>query len=171
MIIKFYPETDNPVFEKAAREYAKIWQKEGDRIVTAIEQISGLKFIEKYINALSYGEISYSRPLQLQSNISLPHKRGTLVHELCHRILVANKIKWEKLKGKNAFYLLSHKPVDLILYDIWMKLYGEEFARKEVKYEINLWNEKDVSPYKIAWDWALGMTKEQRTEEFKKYLK
>ena len=45
MIIKFYPESDNPVFEKAAREYAKIWQKEGDKIVTAIEQISGLKFM------------------------------------------------------------------------------------------------------------------------------
>jgi hypothetical protein len=83
---------------------------------------------------------------------------------------VANKIKWEKIKGKNGFNLLAHRPVDLILYDIWVELYGKNFAKKEVVYEISLWSHGGVSPYKIAWDWALGMTKTERHEEFLKYL-
>ena len=85
-------------------------------------------------------------------------------------MLWGNKIKWEKIKGKNGFYLLTHRPVDLILYDIWIELYSENFAKKEVAYEISLWSHGGVSPYKIAWDWALAMTKKQRHEEFQKYL-
>ena len=170
MQINFYPESDNLDFEKAANEYKEIWKQEGQRITEVIEKISELKFKEKDINALIYGDISYSSPLQLQAAISLTHKKGTIVHELCHRLLVANKIKWEKIKGKNGFNLLTHRPVDLILYDIWVDLYNKEFAKKEVAYEISLWSHGGVSPYKIAWDWALGMTKEQRHEEFQKYL-
>ncbi|MCL5435141.1 MAG: hypothetical protein M1405_02015 [Patescibacteria group bacterium] len=171
MIINFYPEYDNAEFEKATKEYAKIWTEEGDRITKTIEKVSGLKFKEKIINAIIYGRISLSHPLQLQSGLSLEEKRGTITHELCHRLLWKNKIKWEKIKGKNGFYLLTHRPVDLILYDIWVELYEEDFAKKHVKHEINLWNEKGISPYKAAWDWALSMTKEQRQKLWRKYLK
>jgi hypothetical protein len=170
MQINFYPSYDNPQFEKAAKEYTKIWNEEGERITKSIEKISGLKFQEKIINAIIYGNISYSHPLQLESEISNEEKRGTIIHELCHRLLLANKIKWENIKGKNGFYLLAHRPVDLILYDIWTQLYGEDFAKRHVKQEISLWNQKGISPYKTAWDWALGMTKAERQREFKKYL-
>lgn len=171
MVINFYPDSDNPEFEKAVEEYAKIWAEDGDKIVETIEKISGLKFKEKFINAIVFDDVSYSSPLALNGTIPTEHKKGTIVHELCHRLLVVNEIKWEDLKGKNAYYLLSHKPVDLILYDAWVELYGENFAEKEKEYEIGLWIGKDTSPYKVAWDWALSMTKEQRAEEFKKYLK
>lgn len=171
MVINFYPESNNPIFEKAAKEYATIWKEEGDKIVTAIEKISKLKFKEKIVNALTYGEISYSLPLQLQSNISLEHKKGTLVHELCHRLIVGNDIRLNVSYEDKNWNLEVHKHADLILYDIFIELYGENFARKEIEYEISLWTGKDVSPYKIAWDWATSMTKEQRAEEFKKYLK
>lgn len=170
MQINFYPEYDNSDFEKAAKEYANIWSEEGQRITETIEKISGLKFREKTINAVIHNRISYSHPLQLQTGLSLEEKRGTITHELCHRLLLANEIKWEKIKGKNGFYLLAHRPVDLILYDIWIKLYGKNFAKKHVKYEIALWDVKGISPYKIAWDWALGMTKDKRHQEFQKYL-
>jgi hypothetical protein len=171
MIINFYPEYDNPKFEKAAKEYAKLWKEEGERITKTIEEVSGLKFKERIINAIVYDRISMSHPLQLQTGLSLKEKRGTIAHEICHRLLWSNKIKWEDIKGKHGFRLLTHRPLDLILYDILVELYGEKVAKEEVKFEIELWDEKDVSPYKIAWDWALGMTKEERKKEFKKYLK
>lgn len=171
MQINFYPESDNPKFEKAAKEYAKIWAEEGERIVKTIEKISGLKFKEKIINAIIYTEISYSVPLKLQSDISIGHKKGTLVHELCHRLVVGNNILVKTGKTYNSWTMAIHKHIDLILYDIFVELYGESFARKEIDYEISLWTGKEVSPYKTAWDWALGMTKEQREKEFKKYFK
>ncbi len=169
MIINFYPESDNPKFEKASREYAKLWEEEGTSIQKTIENISGLKFKEKIINALIFDNVSYSVPLQLTANITLERKRGALVHELCHRLAVGNNMEVERGKTYNSWILAIHKHIDLILYDVWIKLYGENFAKREIKYEIGLWNSKGISPYKIAWDFALSMTKEKRQKEFKKY--
>lgn len=171
MIINFYPEQNNPKFEKAAREYEKIWKEEGQNITAAIETVSGLRFEEKIINALIYNEVSYSVPLQLQSDISLEHKKGTLVHELCHRLVVGNNITLNVGYEDANWNLEVHKHVDLILFDIYTKLYGDDFAKKEVEYEISLWTGKGISPYKIAWDWALKMTKQGRQNIWKKSLK
>jgi len=170
MVINFYPEQDNLKFEKAAKEYQKIWEEEGERITKVIEKVSGLRFKEKVINAIIYDEISYSVPLKLQADLSTQHKKGTLTHELCHRLVVGNNIKIKSGKTYNSWTMAIHKHIDLILYDIWVKLYGEDFAKKEIEYEISLWTGKGISPYKTAWDWALGMTKEQRHDEFQKYL-
>ena len=168
--INFYPEQNNPDFEKASIEYTKLWEGEGNKIVATIEEVSGLKFKEKIINALVFDDVSYSVPLQLTANVTLERKRGALVHELCHRLVVRNNIKVESRKSYNSWILAIHKHIDLVLYDVWVKLYGENFAKREIKYEISLWNRKGISPYKIAWDWALSMTKEGRRNEFKKYL-
>lgn len=172
MKINFYPEYDNPKFEKAAEEYSLIWIQEGKKIIKVIEKVSKLKFKEKIINAIIYGEVSYSRPLMLQYNLTIQDKKGTLVHELCHRVLSGQgyDLKFKnKITNKN-YDLESHKIIDLILYDIWIKLYGEKFAKEEIRLEISLWTRKEVSPYKIAWDWALKMTKEERAKEFNKYF-
>ena len=171
MKINFYPESDNPDFEKAAKEYRLIWEKEGDRIRSAIEKISGLKFKEKIINAVTSDYISYSIPLKLQSDLSIENKGGTLVHELCHRLLVGNNVRFDFSYEDKNWNMEIHKQVDLILYDIFVELYGEKFAKKEIEYEISLWDMKGISPYKIAWDFALSMTKEKRQKEFKRYLK
>ncbi len=171
--INFYPECDNPVFEKAAEEYGRLWHEEEERIVATIEEVSGLKFRETIINAIVYDRSSYSKPLSLEAKLSKDDKKEALIHEICHRLLLGNKIRWEKLKGKHASYLISHKPLDLILYDILVKLYGKNFAKKSVETEINEWQKWGgigVSPYKLAWDWALAMSGEDRQREFKKYL-
>lgn len=170
MQINFYPERDNPKFEKAAKEYAKIWTEGGDNVVKVIEKTSELKFKEKTVNAIIHDEISYYVPLKLQADISTEHKKGTLVHELCHRLVVGNNIKIKTGKTYNNWTMAIHKHIDLILYDIWVGLYGESFAKKEIDYEISLWTGKGISPYKTAWDWALKMTKEQRQKEFRKYF-
>lgn len=171
MQINFYPEQNNPEFKKAAKEYKKIWEEEGNRITVAIEKISGLKFKEKIANAIIYDEISYSVPLKFQANISIEHKKGTLVHELCHRLVVENKIHVETGNTYNSWNMAIHKHIDLILYDIRVELYGESFAKKEIDFEISLWDGKGISPYKIAWDWVLSMTKEERQKLWKKSLK
>lgn len=171
MQINFYPESDNPIFEKAAKEYANIWRTEGEKIKATIENVSGLKFKEKIINGLTFGDVSYSVPLQLQSNISAEHKKGTLIHELCHRLLVGNNVRFNFGYDDPNWNLEVHKQVDLILYDIWVETYGLDFAKKQIDHEINLWTDKSISPYKIAWDWALSITKEQRQEKFKEHLK
>ncbi len=169
--INFYPESDNFVFEKASIEYTKLWEEEGTGMQKTIENISGLRFKEKIINALVFDDVSYSVPLQLTANITLERKRGALVHELCHRIVVGNNIEVKSGKSYNSWIFAIHKHIDLILYDVWVKLYGENFAKREIRYEISLWTGKDISPYKIAWDWALSMTKPERTKMFRKHSK
>ena len=171
MQINFYPESDNLDFEKSAKEYKEIWKQEGQRITEAIEKISGLKFKEKIINAVISAKTSYSRPLQLQSSLQFNIKKGGIVHELCHRILVANRINWGELPEDSFEWNIAiHKPVMLILYDIWTELYGEDFAKENVAYESTPQKEEKITPYKVVWDWALAMTKEKRHEEFLKYL-
>lgn len=171
MQINFHPEQNNPKLEKAAKEYNKIWKVEGNKITETIEKVSGLKFKEKIINAIIYNGVSYSVPLKFQSDLTAEHKKGTLVHELCHRLVVGNNITVKTGKGYYNWNLAIHKHIYLILYDIWVKLYGESFAKKEIDYEISLWTEKKVSPYKTAWDWALSMTKEERQKLWKKSLR
>ncbi|HZQ29672.1 MAG TPA: hypothetical protein VFA93_01170 [Patescibacteria group bacterium] len=170
MKINFYPEHDDLALEEATKKYAKIWKEEEERIIKVLEKLSGLKFKEKFINAIIYDEPSWSHPLKLDCRISDKLKRGVLVHELIHRLFKGNSK--EKLKipfSKNNYILDVHKLLDLILFDAWVELYDEDFAKDQITYEINLWNREGISPYKVAWDWVLKMTKEQRAEEFKKH--
>lgn len=164
LTINFYPESDKPEFIRAAKEYQAIWKKDGEKIIGAIEKVSGLRFKTKIINALTFDGISYSVPLQLESNYNLEQKRGTIIHELCHRLLVDNNFYIGKQPSIDQFEFVVHKIVYLILYDVWVFLYGEGFAKKELKHEKS-YNSK---PHNDAWNWALSLTKEERTEEFKK---
>lgn len=170
MEINFYPDSDNKDFEKAAEEYEKIWKEQGEKITSTIEKISGLKFKEKIINAVVYKYVSFSHPLSLQADVPTNLKATTLIHELCHRLLAGNEI-WPKVGRDHPDHRLEqHKLLNLILYGTLLELFGKDITNKEIAYEISLWNHKGISPYKIAWDWVLAMTKEERQKEFKKYL-
>lgn len=156
--ITFYPESDKAEFIKAAKEYQDIWDSEGEKIIETMERISGLRFVEKFINAIVYEWISFSFPLRLRASYPLDIKKATLIHELGHRLLAGNKIT---KKGKNFRALEIHKPLYLILYDIWVNLYGEDFAKKNVKIE-----SERHEDYKEAWEWVLSFDKETRTKKF-----
>lgn len=170
MQINFYPDYDNFEFKRAAGEYGKIWEEEGTKITDTIEKVSGLKFKEKIINAIIYSDISYSIPLRLQANTSIEHKKGTLTHELCHRLVAGNNISIKVEKNHTSRTMAIHKHIDLILYDIRVEIYGEDFAKEEADYEISLWTGREINPYKVAWDWALSMTKEERQKLWKESL-
>jgi len=160
--IKFYIDHDDKDLKEAANEYQRIWDEEGRRIVRAIEKISGLKIKEKVINAIVFEGISYSRPLSLRASYPTDIKKGTLVHELCHRLMSGNFPQRKVIiKDYEAWSLKNHKNINLVLYDIWVDLYGKEVADRNVEVESG---RKPL--YKKAWDWALVLSKEEREKKF-----
>src|SRR5690606_29503887 len=80
----------SPRFEPGAEEYARIWDEEGPRIVSALETASGLSFPEAPIDVI----VSNGRPMatydgriiRLRATSRGPYRKGTLVHELGHRL-------------------------------------------------------------------------------------
>ena len=147
MNINFYPDNEN--FIEAAKEYQLIWEKDGNRIITALESTSKMIFKEKIINAIVFEGISHSHPLSLRASYSSDVKKSTLIHELAHRLMVGNN-----MKAENS--LEAHKLINGILYDAWVSLYGKEFADTMVKIE------SERTPiYKEAWDWTFSNKKKQ----------
>jgi hypothetical protein len=78
-------------FGAATEEYRDIWAKEGSLIVAAMERATGLRFEPGPIEVSVYEGTSYSgerggRPMLLRASYQTETKRGTLVHELAHRL-------------------------------------------------------------------------------------
>lgn len=161
----FTPIDTTPEFAKAAHEYEKIWEKDGKRIIDAFKKVAGLDFQQKKIDAVVYEGISRSgnlkHPMKLRA--SYPHdiKIGTLIHELSHRLIYGNGFTGE-VDG-----LDGEEQKNLFLYDVWVELYGKEFAERNVKVESE---RKGFYDYEKAWNWALGMNKEERRKRLKKFL-
>src|SRR5437867_58447 len=82
--ITFTPEADR--FSDAAAEYRNLWVSEGDRMVQALETVSGLKFREKKFRAVVYERASQSgrgsSPIGLRASYTPDVKKGTMAHEL-----------------------------------------------------------------------------------------
>lgn len=158
--INFYPDSNRKDLLEAVAEYKEIWKNEGGKIVETIEKISGLDFKTQEINAIVVDEISRSHPLILRSSYPRKVKRGVLIHELCHRTIARHKSKIKAENLSNRIYKV-HKRLYLILYDIWVNLYGKDFAEQMIKRDTKLKPE-----YEKAWDWALSFSKEERKQRF-----
>lgn len=163
--LRFEPESDNKEFIQATEEYREIWEKDGQRILRVLEDLTSLEFQESRINVEIFEGISFAGrgdiPMKLRASYPREVKKGTLVHELSHRLLAGNGIVSLTNEGKMDDLGL-HKQIDLFLYDALCKLYGQEFADKQVEYE------KNLQPfYRQAWEWALKMTPEERAAELK----
>lgn len=163
--ITFYPDSDQPEFLKASKEYQHIWDEDGERIIETIERVSSLRFLEKFINAIVFEGISRSHPFCLRASYKEEHKKSTIIHELCHRLSVGNHIVIKDERGLTSS-LENHRILNLILYDIWSDLYGEEFAK-----EAALIESKRQQFYKDAWDYALGFNRETRAMKFAEIIK
>lgn len=163
--ISFIPEDSSAEIVKALEEYRNIWEKDGKRIVNKFEELSGLNFIEKEITAIIFEGISNSgvvnvSPMKLRASNDYDHKIASLTHELGHRLLFSHKIKKEGLG--------MHQILNLTLYDLWVDLYGREFADEQVKRESERKN--PVAPYKECWQWALQKTRNERLTFFSKIV-
>jgi hypothetical protein len=159
VVVTFVPQKKSPQFETATDEYRRIWAGEGSRIVAAMEQISTLTFPERNVKAEIYEGASFSgrggQPMRLRASYSASVKKGTLVHELGHRMNAQLKMRPVDVD--------EHRLLFLYLYDLVEHLYGKEFADNEVAWERKL---KGLYDYDAAWNWALAMTRDQRSAKF-----
>jgi hypothetical protein len=155
--VTFSPESGK--FVEATREYQSLWDSEGARMVEAMESVSGLKFAEKEVRAIVYEGVSFSgfgdRPMKMRASYPPDIKKATLIHELGHRLL-------SRLPETRE--IDAHRALFLVLYDIWTKLYGKDFADKAVEVEKK---RKGIYDYESAWNWALSLTQEERGSKFK----
>jgi hypothetical protein len=159
--ITFLPEARKSGLIQAAEEYESEWTIQGSKIQGTMEEVSGLLFQTKSIEATVFEGISQSHPLKLRASYDRQTKRGCLIHELCHILIVDNANSKIKLLRGNNVNLVSHQQIYLILYDIWVDLYGEKFADEQVEVE-----SQRSRFYQDAWHWALSKTKEERKAKF-----
>lgn len=143
-----------PRFASDTAEYRRIWEREGERMIAALEAASGLEFPAAPIDALvSDGPpmMSYDgRTMRLRARYTTDYKSATLMHELGHRLSFL-------LPRRDG--LDDHRLLYAFLYDAWSDLYGNDFADRMVAIERRIPGAYD---YDAAWTWALSMTREER---------
>jgi hypothetical protein len=156
--IDFVPEAEQ--YAAAAEEYRRIWDADGARIIDAMQRVSGLTFQEDRIEAIVFEGMSYSgvpgEPMKLRASYPTDVKKATVVHELGHRLTFQ--------LGRPQGEIDEHRRLFLFLYDVWVDLYGDEFAAMAVDVERG---RKGYYDYAAAWDWALAMTRERRAATLK----
>jgi len=157
--INFVPE--GPEFAAATEEYQAIWKAEGDLIVNALQKATGLVLEPGPIQAIVYEGVSYSgyreRPMRMRASYPSDTKRATLVHELSHRLIsdVAPR------------HVDQHPVIFLFVYDVWLELWGKEFADAQVAVESARRGRYD---YESAWRDALALGAAARAERWSKLV-
>ncbi|MDP3735308.1 MAG: hypothetical protein Q8R39_02680 [bacterium] len=161
MQINFFVDSDLGDYEAGRAEYEAIWNEDGERILATLERVSGFAFHEHTINAIVFDGRGRSHPLSLRHDLPLDRKRSSLVHELGHRLLHGRERKMATSDERHRFLFL-------ILFDVLVELYGEQFARETVA-----WDSRPELKfcYKNIWDEALAFTAEERRAEFEKLKK
>lgn len=158
-VLRIVFQPDSEQFTEATREYETLWSSDGPRITAAMEAASGLKFEDRGVRAMVLEVSSDSgykeKPMHLRASYPLETKKATLIHELGHR-LQADLFH----QGED-----DHKYLFLWIYDVWVKLYGREFADAQVEVE-----KKRGRMYPAAWDFALSFTAEQRAAKWKEIV-
>jgi hypothetical protein len=157
-VIEFTAE--KPEFDAAAEEYRAIWAAEGARIVSSMERITGLPWESNAIKAVVFEGISSSGygdiPMRLRASYPSDTKRATLVHELGHRIFSHFRLP----SGVE-----NHAVLFLFVYDLWVELWGQDFADAQVKVEL-----QRGGPYPAAWESALSTTPAGRAARWKEIV-
>jgi len=153
-------EAQSEEFESAADEYRTIWAEEGLRIVETLERVTGLPFESEPVVAIVYEGVSSSGfrdiPMRMRASYPTDTKRGTLVHELCHRLisdLVPKKFE-------------DHPIIFLFLYDAWVELWGREFADAQVAVESQ---RRGIFDYESAWKATLELSAEERSRRWHEF--
>jgi hypothetical protein len=160
--INFTPESER--FSAATQEYRQIWQSEGEKMIAAMEQVTGLKYPEKEFNAIVFEGVSESgfekRPMKMRASYPTDVKKATLMHEIGHR--------HQSQLRKRLKDIDEHRMLFLWLYEAWVKLYGQAFADDAVKVESA---RKGLNDYEGAWKWALAMSPAERAAKLREIIK
>ena len=148
-----------PEFSAAVDEYRAIWADEGGRIVEALRRATGLTLEAGPIQAIVYEGTSYSgyreSPMRLRASYTSATKRATLVHELSHR-LISDLVPYD---------FEDHPVIFLFVYDVWVALWGKEFADEQVQIE-----SARRGPYEAAWKDALTLGADERAKRWATFL-
>ncbi len=151
------------VFTDDTLEYRLLWEEEGSLIIKALTKITNLTFKQKEIVAVVYDGPSFSgnqiKPMKLRANLPLHIKKGTLIHELGHRLIGPLQ--------RRLVDLDEHQHLNLFLYDTWVELYGQEFADTMIIFESSLEGNYD---YKVTWNWLKGLSREERHLLWEKFV-
>jgi hypothetical protein len=172
--LTFDSQNKDAKFEPAVAEYRRIWAAEGQRVIAAMERITSLTFPQKNITAEvfegpSNASLLFNRagipvgsrdPMRFRASYTPDVKKGTLVHELGHRMNL-------NLRARPAD-LDEHRLLFLYLYELDVDLYGKEFADADVAFSRTL---KGLYDYDAAWTWTLAMSKEERQARWAEVLK
>lgn len=157
--IDFEPES--PRFTTATDEYREIWRTEGERISAALEQATGLEMERGPIRAIVFEGVSNSGyrhiPMRMRASYPADTKRATLVHELAHR-LISDYVSKD---GED------HPIIFLFVYDVWVQLWGQEFADAQVAVESRRTGRYD---YAGAWRAALALGAEGRKRRWTEFV-
>lgn len=149
-------------FRAATEEYRDIWAKEGPRIVSAMERATGLRFEPGPIEVSVYEGTSWSgerggKPMLLRASYPADTKRGTLVHELGHRLAAGVPFKGD-----------HHELIFLFVYDVWVELWGRPFADGQVAIESQ---RKGIVDYDSIWKKTLAMTAAERASRLQQLVR
>jgi len=152
--LEFVPASET--FAAAVGEYERIWAADAARIARTMQEVSGLAFTDTAVTAIVFEGVSSSgfrdTPMRLRASYPLDTKKATLIHELGHRLQ-------SPLFRQNDE---EHGPLFLWLYDVWVALYGKEFADAQVLVE-----KRRRGPYPRAWDEALALSPRERATRWK----
>jgi len=160
-LLRFIPQFEDPDLLQATAEYEEIWKTDGERIEAVFMEHTGLALCEDRIAVIVYEGMSFSgrNPvdlMRLRASYTTDVKKGTLIHELAHRFTF------------NVNYKATvdeHEIINLFLCDVWVELYGTDFAKQMVKHEKSL-----NSLYVAAWEKILVLSKEVRQEKWQQFL-
>jgi len=172
--LTFASQNKNQAFDTATDEYRRIWAAEGGRIIEAMERISTLRFPEKRVHVGIYEGTSFAGlrmnkdgipvgtngPVRMRASYPGDVKKGTLIHELGHRMNVQLR--------KRPKDIDDHRLLFLYLYDLYEDLYGKEYADAQVAFGRTL---KGLYDYDAAWNWVLAMSRQERLSKFTDVVK
>ena len=158
--LTFEPEEAD--YAEATQEYRAVWAREGQRITEALVARSGLRFETDAVEVEVMEGPSWAGTTTIGMRASYPvaTKQATLVHELGH-ILIGDLIPDNTPPGSapEPHYILF-----LFLYDVWVDLWGLEFANEQVAVESS---RRGIVDYEGTWQAVLSVTQEDRANQLR----
>lgn len=155
-------------FIKRTEEYRKAWQKKENVILSALQEITNLKFYLPVIDiAVAPVIIPKSHPLIINVYDTPDVAVETITHELCHTLLCDNKTI--SIYGKNRDFLLANcwkdyfgdfsgdfnALVHVPVHAICQKLFEDYLNDKDyVKRDIKLMESYSATSYLKSWDYV-----------------
>lgn len=135
-------------------ELEKLWQKDGDKILNELSDVTGLKWKEDKTMCYIVGwSMPFSDPLTIPVFKDLHYAFDTLIHELIHQLFIQNDEKgkdyWKYINANYKelpFNARIHIPVHAIHEHIFIKF----FDRKRLNTEIKIMS--SYKDYKTSWE-------------------